>query len=98
MQEQSVAGDVQPKFSLGRLVATPNVINQIANDEIMSALSRHVRGDWGKVNPEDSKANENALQHGGRLWSVYTSMRNVKFYIITESDRSITTVLLPEEY
>lgn len=86
------------KFLLGHIVATPNVLNQIPNQEILNALSRHVRGDWGTLDAEDWDANENALKHGGRLKSAYHSTQNVKFWIITEWDHSVTTVLLPEDY
>ena len=89
---------VGPKFSLGQLVATPNAMNNIPNDEILTALSRHVRGDWGKLDTEDWNANERALAGEGRLFSAYQSSQNVKFWIITEWDRSVTTVLLPEDY
>ena len=89
---------VGPKFSLGQLVATPNAINHIPNDEILPALTRHVRGDWGTLDKEDWDANEQALVRGGRLFSAYFSTHNVKFWIITECDRSVTTVLLPEDY
>jgi len=88
----------QPKFPLGDIVATPNALNKIPNDEILLALSRHISGDWGKLDPEDSAANERALRSGGRLFSEYHSTRNVKFWIITEADRSVTTVLLPQDY
>ena len=86
------------KFSLGQLVATPNAINHIPNDEVLTALARHVRGDWGTLDKEDWDANEQALVRGGRLFSAYHSTQNVKFWIITECDRSVTTVLLPEDY
>ena len=88
----------QPRFMLGQIVATPNAFNQIPNDEILNALSRHVRGDWGTLDAEDWKTNDRALKEGGRLLSVCNSTRNVKFWIITEWDRSVTTVLLPEDY
>lgn len=87
-----------PKFSLGQVVATPNALNQIPNDEILTALSRHVRGDWGTLDVEDLHSNERALQKGGRLFSAYHSSQKIKFWIITEADRSVTTVLLPEDY
>lgn len=87
-----------PAFSLGHLVATPTALNQIPSDEILKALSRHVRADWGSLDQEDREANENALKYGGRLFSVYYSTQNIKFWIITECDRSATTVLLPEDY
>ena len=86
------------KFSLGQLVATPNALDHIPNDEILNALALHVRGDWGTLDAEDLQSNERALQFGGRLFSSYLTSQNVKFWIITESDRSVTTVLLPEDY
>lgn len=86
------------RFSLGKLVATPNALGVIPSDEILAALSRHVSGDWGTLDREDWQTNDNALQSGGRLLSAYLSTENVKFWIITEADRSATTVLLPEDY
>lgn len=93
MAEQRAA-----KFSLGQLVATPNAVNSISPDEILIALGRHVTGDWGELCEEDRSANERALLCGGRLFSSYVSVQNIKFWIITECDRSATTVLLPEDY
>ena len=92
--------DIQtsPKFLFGRTLATPNVLNQIPNDEILNALSRHVRGDWGTLDVEDWSANERALAEGNRLLSAYDSKQGIRFWIITEWDRSVTTVLLPEDY
>ncbi len=92
------ADEVQPKFPFGQIVSTPNALNQIPGDEILVALSRHVRGDWGTLDAEDRKSNDRALAHGGRLFSAYHSTANIKFWIITEADRSATTVLLPEDY
>lgn len=86
------------KFPLGQTVATPNALNQIPNEEILRAMSRHVQGDWGTLDTEDWNANERALKEGGRLFSQYHSIQNIKFWIITEADRSVTTVLLPEDY
>ena len=86
------------KFSFGQIVATPNALASVPSDEILLALSRHVRGDWGTMDAEDVNANECALRFGGRLFSSYDSSQNVKFWIITEADRSATTVLLPEDY
>jgi hypothetical protein len=86
------------KFSPGQIVATPKALISIPNEEILLALSRHIRGDWGTLDPHDVNVNENALKHGGRLFSEYQSTRNVTFWIITEWDRSVTTVLLPEDY
>ena len=92
------ATKVAPKFSLGQMVATPNALANIPDGEIQNALSRHVRGDWGTLDVEDLGSNERALQFSGRLFSAYLTSQNVKFWIITEADRSVTTVLLPEDY
>ena len=91
-------GSPRPKFPLGRIVVTPNALEQIPDEEILNALSRHVQGDWGALDAEDLQSNERALRSGGRLFSSYHSSQNVKFWIITECDRSVTTVLLPEDY
>ena len=90
--------DQSAKFLLGQLVATPNALASVPNDEILLALSRHVRGDWGTLDKEDWDSNEQALKHGGRLFSQYHTIQSVKFWIITECDRSVTTVLLPKDY
>jgi hypothetical protein len=87
-----------PQFDLGQLVATPNALSVLSHDDILAGLSRHVRGDWGELDPHDLNANERALKHGGRLFSAYLSTNQVKFWIISECDRSATTVLLPEDY
>ncbi|MGC6504946.1 MAG: CHC2 zinc finger domain-containing protein [Coraliomargaritaceae bacterium] len=88
----------KPKFSLGRTVATQSVVNSIPADEVRIALGRHLSGDWGDLEDEDRQANEQALVDGSRLFSVYHSSTGIKFYIITEADRSATTALLPEDY
>ena len=86
------------KFSLGQTVATPNALASIPDDEILLALSRHVQGDWGKLDKEDLDENERALKNGGRLLSRYITNTKIVFWIITEHDRSVTTILLPEDY
>lgn len=86
------------KFPLGRLVATPNALEHIPNPDIMAALLRHLTGDWGDVDEHDREENELSLKEGFRLLSAYRSAKGVKFWIITEADRSATTVLLPEDY
>jgi hypothetical protein len=88
----------QTKFPLGRLVATANLVATIPSEEVFSALQRHANGDWGDVCDEDRESNEKALIHGSRLMSVYSSKGEITFWIITEWDRSVTTVLLPEDY
>lgn len=90
--------DQGAKFPLGRPLVTANAIAVIPHDEIVQALRRHLLGDWGTLDAEDWQANERALRTGGRLFSLYHSTAGVKFYVITEWDRSVTTVLLPEDY
>ncbi len=90
--------EAKVKFPFGQIVATPNALHHIPNDEILVALTRHLQGDWGTLEDEDRNANDQALKRGGRLVSAYRSTQGVKFWIITEADRSVTTVLLPEDY
>jgi len=85
-------------FPLGRLVSTPGALEAVPADELAKALGRHSFGDWGDVGQEDWKENELSLREGFRLFSVYHTEAGAKFWIITEADRSVTTVLLPEEY
>jgi hypothetical protein len=86
------------RFPLGQLVATSNALTHLNHVDIVLALRRHIQGDWGDLDPEDREANEQALIHGTRLFSAYHAGNGTKFWIITEWDRSITTVLLPEDY
>ncbi len=88
----------RPRFSLGRTVATPGALAELSMEEVMRALARHAQGTWGDLSEDDRQANEQALKDGNRVLSAYHSVRGVKFWIITEWDRSATTVLLPEEY
>ncbi|HTB64165.1 MAG TPA: hypothetical protein VK737_11335, partial [Opitutales bacterium] len=86
------------RFRLNQIVATPNALSSIPNGEIQMALSLHLSGDWGEVCAEDHAANERALVDGSRLFSAYRSKAGQKFWIITEADRAVTTILLPEDY
>jgi hypothetical protein len=86
-----------PLFPLGRVVATRNALSTLTPEEIAAAIARHASGDWGDVGAEDWAENELSLKEGFRLLSVYR-VRDQKFWIITEADRSATTVLLPEDY
>ena len=87
-----------PKFPMQNIMATSGAREKLTSKEITGALGRHTRGDWGDVCPEDWARNESALLSGDRLFSVYHTEAGVKFWIITEADRSVTTVLLPDEY
>lgn len=88
----------RPRFDLGTIVATSNALRQLPQYEIQRALARHRAGDWGDCCPEDAQANDAALSTGGRLLSVYHSADQIRFWLITEADRSATTVLLPADY
>jgi hypothetical protein len=83
---------------MGRVVTTPNAMRSVPADELMKALCRHASGDWGECSKEDWEENELSLREGFRLFSVYRTSDGTKFWIITEADRSATTVLLPEDY
>ncbi len=85
-------------FSLGRILTTAGVEESIDRSEIIKAIGRHARGDWGELGADDIKQNEIALKLGDRLFSVFSDERSTRFYVITEADRSVTTVLLPDEY
>ena len=87
-----------PRFPLGQTVATRTALAVLPSLDIAGALYRHQHGDWGEVGKADWQANERALKQGERLLSVYKTADGIKFYIITEWDRSLTTVLLPEDY
>jgi hypothetical protein len=87
-----------PMFSLGRLCFTKDAMTDIVPEDAFSALVRHRHGDWGELDASDKQANDNALIYGGRLLSAYHDRKGVKFWIITEYHRNLTTVLLPADY
>jgi hypothetical protein len=88
-----------PKFDLGAVVATPGLTEKVDQPYAMGALVRHLQGDWGLCDAEDWATNDDALATGGRLLSVYPLPDEAgNFWVITEWDRSVTTLLLPEEY
>jgi hypothetical protein len=86
-----------PKFPLGKIVITANAADQLDRQAVNEGLRRHASGDWGEACPDDRKENELSLKEGFRLMSVYRS-GDKKFWIITEADRSVTTVLMPDDY
>lgn len=86
------------KFRLGRIVSTPNALSKLAQDDILLGIQRHQAGDWGDIDAHDRAANDRALKEGARLFSVYRSATGLTFWIITEADRSSTTILLPQDY
>lgn len=95
------AGGAEPakaKFALGQLAATPAALDALTHEDIQTALKRHLCGDWGDLDEEDMAENELSLQQGFRLFSAYKGANGTKFWIITEADRGLTTVLLPSDY
>ena len=90
----------KPLFDLGQLVATPGALAALekTGQNAMEFLSRHVSGDWGELPKEDKDENRMSLEKGFRLLSSYRTTAGDKLWVITEADRSITTLLLPEEY
>ena len=85
-------------FPLGQVVITPTALDRVPEPDVRSALRRHAGGDWGELDEHDQMQNESALECGGRLFSAYQASDGTRFWIITEADRSATTVLLPEDY
>ena len=90
----------QPLFDLGQLVATPGALAALekTGQNAMEFLSRHVSGDWGELPQEDKDENQLSLTKGFRLLSSYRTSAGDKIWVITEADRSHTTLLLPDEY
>ena len=88
----------ETKFPLGQVVITPASDQALQPLDVYTAIKRHQRGDWGDISEEDRAENELSLREGFRLFSVYHSEAGVKFWVITEADRSVTTVLLPSDY
>ena len=95
-----------PLFNLGQIVATPGAVAACSRQYLQQCLVRHVHGDWGAVCGDDRQANFDALLAGDRILSAYPidpakpceGFGDNCLWIITESDRSVTTFLLPDEY
>ena len=92
---------MNPKFDLGRVVMTQGVADWVEQNppyrNLFPLLDKHTQGDWGEVDEEDQQTNNEALELGNRVLSAYT-LDGEKLWIITEWDRSSTTVLFPSEY
>jgi hypothetical protein len=96
---ESRTGSVTALFPLGTVGATPGALDLLDRTGTNAAifLDRHHRGDFGTVGAEDAQANKDAIEDGNRVLSSYT-VGGERLWIITEADRSSTTLLLPEEY
>jgi hypothetical protein len=88
-----------PLFTLGRTLATPAARDELSelNYSPLDLLRRHMSGDWSEMAEEDQQSNREAITEGSRVFSAYT-IQGTKFWVITEADRSSTTILLPSEY
>lgn len=93
----NVTKRVKPKFAVGELMASQGAIERIVEDDYLNCFDRHMTGDWGDLDEHDWKANDDAVEFGSRIISAYNDRHGVRFWIITEADRSATTILLPEE-
>lgn len=95
-----------PRLQPGRMATTPGVDAAVPTRRIMECVSRHFAGDWGVMSDEDRKANNAAVKNGARVLSAYpidpakpcNGYHRNTLWIITEADRSVTTVLLPSEH
>ena len=87
------------RFPLGHVVATPGALEAVRENgvDVLALVHRHASGDWGAVCTGDAQANDHALAHGARVLSAYETAAG-RLWVITEADRSATTVLLPSEY
>jgi hypothetical protein len=86
-------------FDPGRLVCTSGALSHVESQlEFVPLLKRHLKGDWGNVSENDKANNDNSVKSGDQILSSYNLSDGEKIWIITEGDRSATTILLPEEY
>ena len=92
--------NIGARFALGETFITPGAQEalEIAGQTAIQFLRRHMSNDWGEISEEDARENELSLREGYRLLSAYRTVRGQRIWIITEADRSATTILLPSEY
>jgi hypothetical protein len=100
-----VSNPAQTKFDPGVVTATPAAIDtiRVAGQTVHAFVARHLSGDWGDLDAEDRRLNDEALADGSRLFSAYTLRSGDRIWVITEAAddagyRAATTVLLPDEY
>ena len=100
-RRQAAAEDeLKPLFPLGQIVGTPGALRALAKAEQhpLDLIIRHVTGDWGQLPKEDIEENERSVKEGFRIFSSYRLNTGAKVWVITEHDRTITTILRPEDY
>jgi hypothetical protein len=96
--DQASAKLVLAKFRLGHIVTTPNALAELTEHDILIGIQRHQAGDWGDLGNADKAANARALENRTRICSAYHAADGTKFMLVTEADRSKTTVFLSGEY
>ena len=98
--ERGEGDEPKPLFALGQTLATPGALSALAEaeKEPLELLYRHVTGDWGDLPEEDIEENRLSVEKGFRIFSSYELETGAKVWVITEWDRSVTTILLPEDY
>ena len=100
MKNETLCGHDKKHMRLGQVVATPGAMAalQHAGEDASTLLERHQCGDWGDVDTHDWQLNDTALRTGDQIVSAYTLRNEQQVWVITEADRSATTLLLPEDY
>ena len=100
MDTRNDYGQPRRQFTLGQIVMTPGAAAAFAatGERTFPFLARHQRGDWGEVRPEDATENDFSVTHGFRVLSAYALRDGTRICVLTEADRSATTILLPDEY
>lgn len=100
MPEHNELTGRQPLFPLGRTVATPAALVALTFNQVspQMLLHRHRNGDWGDLSEEDKQLNDQAVKDGSRILSAYVLADGTRVWVLTEGDRSASTILLPEEY
>lgn len=89
---------VVAKFDVGAVRATPQILAVVDEEDLFDSFIRHLAGDWGDLDEYDWVSNDEAIDEGRRIMSSYSDRHGNRFWIITEADRSSTTILFPEEY
>jgi hypothetical protein len=99
-EKEPILSPSKALFSLGQIVGTPGALEALAQaqEEPLDFLARHVTGDWGELDDEDRAQNDFSVKNDLRILSAYTLQTGERIWLITEADRSATTILLPEEY
>jgi hypothetical protein len=86
------------KFSPGKIVISPAALRLLSAEDIQGAIQAHVCGEWGDLGREDREENDRAVALGRRLLSVYHTPEGIKFWVITEADRTVTNIFLREPH